>query len=54
MWSPLYFVYRMIGLSMILSVLKDLIIEWRLLSPIKQKVEQLYTLAQNLYDYVTG
>ena len=55
MWYNLFAsLLKLMQISMIFSMLKELIVEWRLLSPIRDRLNALYQTAIELKNYVMG
>jgi len=55
MWTnPMSVIMKLLTISMIFEMLKEFILEWRLLSPIRDRLNALYQTAIELKNYVMG
>ena len=51
MWEALY---RLIMLEMMVEILKEFMMEWKLNSRILPRIQNLYASVQDLKDYIEG
>ena len=55
MWQNfIYMLMRLMIISEMFNMIKDFLLEWRLLSPIRDRLNKLYETALELKNYVMG